>query len=103
VPFVSFVVNSKSVFFEWEGSNQSNGIIFGAQVTSSALGTRGNAGFVRINAKERLVRDRGLITVQAANSQNTGDLEIKAANVTLGDRNGDGHVKPGYNCTYQVR
>lgn len=38
---------------------------------------------MRINAKELLVRDRGLITVQAANSQNTGDLEIKAANVTL--------------------
>jgi hypothetical protein len=24
VPFVSFVVNSKSVFFEWEGSNNGN-------------------------------------------------------------------------------
>ncbi|MBW4602680.1 MAG: filamentous hemagglutinin N-terminal domain-containing protein [Calothrix sp. FI2-JRJ7] len=55
----------------------------GAQLASSALGREGNAGFLSINTKELLVRDGGLITVRAANSQNAGDLHVKATNVTL--------------------
>ena len=54
-----------------------------AQITSSNLGSGGEAGFVKINTRQLSIRDRGQLTVQALGSQNAGDLEIKATNATL--------------------
>lgn len=55
----------------------------GAIVTSSNLGRGGDAGFLRINTKQLLVQNSGQLTVQAIGTQNAGDLEVKATNVTL--------------------